>query len=309
MTDDTKPPRRKKRYILLGCIAGALLLYWYWLVLLVLFFLVCILAVVYAKFGQKVAIVSSVVSLLVLISVQLHWNSGETVCLSDPTHPYLWKMIRTDPSSTSGSMSSSDGSVSISFSAKSDDMIPGAHFAAVTVAGEATLLPLRFDQRRSLPKDIRFLEGFDTPQPAIGAQFYVPEDAEFRASAPFDGEETTFSVADLPVLVQSEEDIFTPIGLLSGSITLGETAMPRPAKFLARNLLLDASRRTSNTESNRKYFEDKSLNPEIIVDRLQRDWLTLRSASRLYLNKYAQAYDCRPRFYDRLGIGGIFSPN
>ncbi|MEM1403627.1 MAG: hypothetical protein AAGG55_09880 [Pseudomonadota bacterium] len=248
------------------------------------------------------------VSLLALVSVQLHWNGGETICLSDPAYPYLWKMDRKDPSNTSGSMSSSGGSVSISFSAKSDDLIPGAHFAAVRVAGDATLLPLRFDQRRSVPKDIRFLEGVGTPQPIVGAEFYVPQDAEFRASLPFDSGETTFGVADLPVLVQSEEDIFTPVGLLSGQITVGETAKPRPAKFLARNLLIDAARRTSNTESNRKYFEDKSLNPEIIVDRLQRDWLTLRSASRLYLNKYAEAYDCRPRFYDQLGVGGLFSP-
>ncbi|MEM1161391.1 MAG: hypothetical protein AAGJ28_10690 [Pseudomonadota bacterium] len=261
--------------------------------------------------GRAAGWLTGTASLIALVSAQMHWMGGHTVCLADPEHPYLWSMQRSAAATTSGSYEDDGETISISFSSKSEDLVPGARFAAITIGADAEITPLFFTED-DVPAygDTVISDEPALPDPLAGAALFAPRDAEFRATIGFDDNPVgqSFSVADLPVLVQIDEETYTPVGVLTGTIELGETAQPEPAAFQGRNMLLDDEKRRINSEARRAYFRDKTGQAGAVVDQSYRDWVLMQPISELARNRYAEAFDCRPEAYEAIGIGWIFGP-
>lgn len=295
-----------------GCLLTLLL---FWLltgqILVLLIAGLSLTACAFGFLGRRAGQASFVLTIAAVISGQLHWVGGHTICLADPDHPYLWQMQRAASGSTSSSYSDDGETISISFSARSEELIPGARFAEVRVGPDTQIRPLDFRETDAPGyNDTRILLPPPMPDTLEGTILFVPKDAEFRSASHFDRSDSSarFAVADLPVLIQIEDDVFAPLGALTGEISLGSTAQIRPAAFRARNLLMDAAKRQLNTQSSREYFRDKTAPAEAIVDAALRDWALVNPVPLVALNRYAEVHDCRPEVYQELGIGWIFGP-
>ena len=308
--DQGRPKRKIWRTAALLIGGVALLLMMPGPMIVVILGLFVFVAVVAYTTGPRLTAVAGLFACVILASAHLHWMRGSTLCLAALDYPYLWSMQRTDPDNASGSIENEGGSISISFSLRSTDMIPGAYYAEVIAGPGARVTRLSLGGQRTTRKDTFVGLPYTVPDPIAGTSFFVPQNAQFRASLPFSDRKTDrpFSVVDLPILAEVDEGRFTPVGLLTGEITLGDTAILQPARFGGRNVILDGHRANKSNRADEAYHAEKALDPSLVVDRLHGDWLLLQRASQLRLNRYAAEHDCRPQVYDSWGIGGLFVP-
>ncbi|MEO1495165.1 MAG: hypothetical protein AAFV19_23725 [Pseudomonadota bacterium] len=267
-------------------------------------------ACAFAFAGKWVGRAVGVLFILCAVSAQLHWIGGPTICLESPEQPYLWEMDRTAETS-SLSVEDDGDTVSISFSSKSEALIPGARFAELTALVGAKITPFRYSDRDTPAfEDTRIIADLVLPDPVAGTRLFAPRGAQFRADLPFGDAwgDRDINVRDLPVLVEIDTDLYAPLGILNGPVRLGETALLEPARFGGRNLLLLGRTTSEQSERARRIGRDLSAQPEAIVDQTLHDWALMHLASDIDLSRYGMVFDCRPQAYQALGIGWLFKP-
>ena len=260
--------------------------------------------------GKWAGRATGVLFFLAAVSAQVHWIGGPTICLENPEQPYLWEMDRTAEKS-SLSVEDDGDTISISFSSKSEALIPGARFAELTALEGVSIAPFRYSDRDTPAfEDTRIVADLALPDPIAGARLFVPRGAQFRADLPFGDtwQDRDIHVRDLPVLIEIDTELYAPLGTLNGRIRLGETALLEPAQFDGRNLLLLGRTTSERTERARRIGRDLSAPPEAIVDQTLHNWALVHSATEIDLNRYGVVFDCRPQAYQALGIGWLFKP-
>ena len=145
--------------------------------------------------------------------------------------------------------------ISISFSSKSENLIPGARFAPLSAKDGAQIKPFLFTDRETPPfDDTRIIPDLSPPEMTGDVTLFAPRDAQFRADLPFGTAlgDAAIDVRDLPVLIEVEPELYAPVGTLDGPVVFGQRASLSPARFEGRNLLLLGRVQSENTERARE---------------------------------------------------------
>lgn len=308
---EPKPKRSIVPYVLL-LIVLALVIYFFFAELALATLAALVLSVcVYAFVGKRAGQITLGLSAIALVSAQIHWIGGRTICLASDAHPYLWEMDSDHSGGVFSSTTEEDGSISLSLSARSENLSPGARFGAITAGPGATISPFYFtDLDTPSNEDTVIQPDLAAPETLEGMTLYAPRGAQFQADLAFGTNpgNTAFEVLDLPVLMQISEDSYTPLGILSGPITLGDTADIHPADFDARNLILTGRVRDERSARAREVGRALSMPAEAMLDQTYRDWVLVNPVSKIALNRYAEVHDCRPAAYEKIGLGWLFGP-